>query len=172
MKPKNLVSSLASAASAVGKGAVAGVAATAAMTVSSSLEMKMAGREASDAPSSAAGKVLGVQPRNPEGAKRFNNFVHWSYGTAWGSIGAMWRLALPDPYATAAHFASVWGIEVVMLPSLEVAPPVKKWGAREIAIDIFHHVVYVAAFAGVWRLLNNDSGSSKALVRRTPLIGR
>ena len=71
-------------AESIGKGIVAGLAGTAAMTVSSTLEMKMQGREASTAPAKAAGKVLGVQPRNPEGEARFSQVVHWGYGTGWG----------------------------------------------------------------------------------------
>jgi hypothetical protein len=32
-----------------------------------------------------------------------------------------------------------------MLPALDVAPPAPEQGAKELAIDAFHHVVYVAA---------------------------
>ena len=49
-------------AASVGKGLFAAVASTAAMTVSSTLEMKIRGRQASSAPAQAAGKVLGVEP--------------------------------------------------------------------------------------------------------------
>ena len=29
-----------------------------------------------------------------------------------------------------------------MLPALAVAPPFWRWGAKEVAIDAFHHLVY------------------------------
>jgi hypothetical protein len=44
--------------------------------------------------------------------------------------------------ATAAHFGAVWGSEQVMLPALGVAPPFWTWGAKEVGIDAFHHLVY------------------------------
>jgi hypothetical protein len=47
--------------------------------------------------------------------------------------------------ATAAHFVAIWGNEAVMLPVLDVAPPVWTWGAQEVAIDVWHHVVYATA---------------------------
>jgi hypothetical protein len=70
----------------VGKGLFAGVVGTAAMTVSSTLEMKMRGRPASNAPADAAGKVLGVEPKDEKGEARFATLVHWGYGTGWGTV--------------------------------------------------------------------------------------
>lgn len=153
MNLKPIASGLTSGAANAGKGALAGAVATAAMTLSSTIEMKLRGREASSVPAKAAGKVLGVQPRDPEGAARFGNYVHWSYGTAWGAMGGLIRTGIPEPYASIAHFSSVWGTEVTTLPALDVVPPLPEWGAREIAIDVLHHTVYVAAFAGAWWLL-------------------
>ena len=56
------------------------------MTVSSTLEAKLRERGSSSAPADAAGKVLGVQPRDEEGQARFSNIVHWAYGTSWGAV--------------------------------------------------------------------------------------
>lgn len=137
---------LGGAASAVGRGLLAGAIGTAAMTASSTLEMKLRGREGSTAPADAAGKVLGIQPRNPDGQARFSNVVHWGYGTGWGGVrGALDVAGLEGASAAGAHFAAVWGSEQVMLPSLGVAPWLWEWGAAEVAIDAFHHAVYAAA---------------------------
>jgi len=136
----------------IGNGVLAGVAGTAAMTVSSTVEAKLRGRGSSSAPSDAAGKVLGVQPRNPAGRARFSTAVHWSYGTAWGAarglIGLSGLSAVP---ATAAHFAAVWGWSLVMLPALGVAPPVWRQPAPEVAIDAAHHLVYVSATSAAFQ---------------------
>jgi hypothetical protein len=67
-----------------GKGLFAGAAGTAAMTVSSTLEMKFSGRGASQTPAEAAEEVLGVEPEDEDSEARFSNLVHWGYGTAWG----------------------------------------------------------------------------------------
>jgi hypothetical protein len=69
----------------VGKGLFAGVADIAAMTVSSTLETKVWGRQASTAPAEAAGKVLGVEPTREAKQARFSNLGHWGHGTSWGA---------------------------------------------------------------------------------------
>jgi len=132
---------------AIGRGLLAGLAGTAAMTVSSTVEMRLRGRDASTAPADASAKVLGIETFADDAAKnRFSNLVHWGYGTGWGVVHGLLDLAgLPPATATAAHFAAVWGNETVMLPVLEVAPPIYRWGMREIAIDVLHHAVYATA---------------------------
>ena len=142
-------------AAAVGKGLFAGAAGTAAMTASSTLEMKLRGRPASSTPARAAEKVLGVQPVDEEAEARFSNLVHWGYGTAWGGVrGLIAAAGLTGPAATVAHLAAVWGSEQVMLPALDAAPPLTEWGAREVAIDAFHHLVYAAATGVAYSLLD------------------
>lgn len=133
-------------AGAVGRGLFAGVVGTAAMTVSSTVEMKLRGRKASTAPADAAGKMLGVQPAGEAEKQRFSTIVHWGYGTGWGAArGLIGAAGLDGAMAAATHFATVWGTALVMLPGLKVAPPAWEWGGREIAVDVFHHLVYAAA---------------------------
>jgi hypothetical protein len=69
----------------VGKGLFAGAAGTAAMTVSSTLEMTLSGRGASQTPVEAA-------------EARFSNLVHWGYrlGRCAGFLASAW---LPGPLA-------------------------------------------------------------------------
>lgn len=137
---------LGEAAGAVGRGLLAGAIGTAAMTVSSTAEMKLRGREGSSAPADAAGKVLGVQPRDPDGQARFSNVVHWGYGTALGAIRGLIDVAgLDGAPAFGAHFVAVYGSEQVMLPALEAAPPIWESGMTEAAIDALHHAVYALA---------------------------
>ncbi len=142
----------------MGRGLFAGAAGTAAMTVSSTAEAKLRKRGSSTAPADAAGKVLGVQPRDEEGSARFSNVVHWGYGTSWGAVrGLLHASGVDGTSAAAAHFAAVWGSEQVMLPSLGVAPPLWKWGVREVAIDAWHHVVYVVATSVAFTALERSS---------------
>ena len=144
-------------AGAVGKGMLAGAIGTVAMTVSSTIDAKVRDRPASSAPADAAGKVLGVQPRDPDGGARFSNVVHWSYGTSWGAArGAIASAGLTGIPATAAHFGSVWGSSLVMLPALGVAPPVWKQAVGETALDAFHHLVYAGATTLTWNALGGD----------------
>lgn len=139
---------------AVGHGLLAGAIGTAAMTVSSTIEMKLRNREASPTPAKAAAKVLGVEPKGEQEQHRFANFVHWSYGTMWGVPRALLGLTpLSTLAATAVHFGMVWGNALLMLPTLKVAPPPTQWGTKELGIDGFHHAVYATASALTYRAL-------------------
>jgi hypothetical protein len=138
-----------------GKGIFAGFAGTAAMTLSSTIEMKVRGRPASSTPALAAAKVLGVEPVDEEAKERFSNLVHWGYGTAWGGArGLLAAAGLSGPAATTVHFGAVWGSEQVMLPALGVTPPLTEWGVKEVAIDALHHLVYAGATGVVYSLLD------------------
>lgn len=133
-------------AAAAGMGMAAGVVGTAAMTVSSTLEARLRGREPSTTPARAASKVLGVAPIDEQGEQRFNNLAHWGYGIAWRAVrGLLGAVGLRGTPATLAHLAAVWGGEQVVLPATGAGPPAMKWGATEVAIDVWHHVVYVVA---------------------------
>ena len=145
-------------AAALGKGLVAGCVGTAAMTVSSTIEAKLRGREGSTAPADAAAKVLGIEPVGKKEKARFSTLVHWSYGTGWGAVrGVLGTLGLRAPLAGLLHYGTVWGSELVMLPKLEVAPPIKEWEPAELAIDAFHHAVYAAATSIAYRFLDRHS---------------
>ncbi|MDP8943886.1 MAG: hypothetical protein M3N16_07190 [Actinomycetota bacterium] len=134
-------------AESIGKGAVAGFAGTVAMTVSSTVEQKLRRRPPSAAPARAAERVLGIESFESDATEeRFSNLVHWGYGTGWGIVRGLLRaVGFAPQAATALHLAAVWGTEQVMLPTLDVAPPLFTWGGREIAIDLWHHVVYAVA---------------------------
>jgi hypothetical protein len=142
-------------AGAIGRGIVAGVAGTAAMTVSSTLEARWRGRPPSTAPARATTKVLGIEGFETALAEaRFNDLSHWGYGTAWGIVrGLLGATGMSPRTATLVHGAALYGTEQVTLPALEVAPPAVFWGVREIAIDAFHHAVYATATGLAHRLV-------------------
>jgi hypothetical protein len=143
-------------ASSIGKGLVAGVAGTAAMTISSSLEARIRHRAASSAPARATAKILGIKEFEDDiAAARFNDLSHWGYGTMWGVVrGLLAATGLSPKAATAAHGAAVWGSAAVTLPALEVAPPFVFWGRKEVAIDLWHHAVYATATGIAYRLID------------------
>ena len=80
--------------------------------------------------------------------------MHWSYGSGWGAVRGLLRFAGLSPAATTGHFAAVWGSAAVELPILGVAPPFWRWGKLEVAIDVFHHVVYAVATGIAYELLD------------------
>jgi hypothetical protein len=85
-KEERMATSFGDVAADFDKGPFAGVAGTAAMTVSSTLEMKLSGRGVSQTPAHAAEEVLNVQPEDEESEARFSNLVHLAYGTGWGGV--------------------------------------------------------------------------------------
>jgi len=140
----------------IGKGLVAGLLGTAAMTVSSSVEARLRGRAASSAPARATAKVLGIKEFDgPLAQARFNDISHWGYGTGWGVVRGLLAVAgLRPRAATAAHGAAIYGAAQVTLPALEIAPPGVFWAKEEIAIDVFHHAVYAAATGLAYSLID------------------
>jgi hypothetical protein len=149
---------LARIADGIGKGVLAGFAGTAAMTASSTIEAKLRGRPFSTAPAKAATRALGIETFDDgEAYARFSNLVHWGYGTGWGvARGIMRAFGLGPRAATGAHFATLWGSALYTLPKYEVAPPVIDWAAEDVAIDVFHHLVYVSATALAFELLDRS----------------
>ena len=141
---------------AIGQGLVAGAIGTAAMTLSSTAEARLRKREPSTVPAQAARKILGLEPLEPDAAAKLTRVVHWGYGISWGAIrSVLGTLGLRAPIATAVHFSAIWGSELVMLPALDVTPPIKQWSRTDLAIDATHHFVYVAATSGAYALLNS-----------------
>ena len=133
-------------AEGIGKGLVAGIAGTAAMTLSSTIDMKVRGRSASNTPAQAICKSLGLETVSEESQERLNNLVHWGYGTAWGAArGALESSGVHGAAATAIHFALIWGAEQVLLPRTGAVPPLTEQPTKEIAIDALHHWVYAQA---------------------------
>jgi hypothetical protein len=130
---------------ALGRGLVAGLLGTAAMTVASTVEAKLSGRGASTAPAQAAGKAAGVVPRDDAGEKRFNTLAHWGYGTAWGVFrGALAVAGLRGSVASLLYFTAVLGAEQAVLPVLGVASPTPYYGLKAVGTDTLHHIVYAA----------------------------
>jgi hypothetical protein len=131
---------------AIGIGVMAGIAGTAAITISQMIEMKIDGREASSAPADAASKVLDIKPESEEKKSKVSQQIHWAYGTSWGvARGLIALTGLKGWKATLVHFAAIWGTANIMLPALEVAPPATEEDAKTISIDGMHHAVYAVA---------------------------
>jgi hypothetical protein len=143
---------------AIGRGLLAGLAATAAMTISQMIEMKITGRKASDATLKVAEETLGVKPAPGEKAK-MSEEVHFAYGASWGiARGLIGLTGLKGLPATLAHFAAVWGTSMIMLPAFKVSPPVTEEDPKSIAIDGFHHVIYAITAGLTYDAL--DAGSA------------
>ena len=143
----------------IGAGFLAGIAGTAAMTLSSMAEMKLRDRKPSTTPQEAAANLLGLEPRNSDELSKLCQVVHWQYGTSLGAIrGLMSAAALREPLASIVFFAAVWAFDLAVVPELADTKPATEWGADELAIDAFHHVVFVGVTALALRALLKKRG--------------
>jgi hypothetical protein len=133
---------------AIGKGLIAGLAGTVAITISQMIEMKITKRKPSDAPAKAVEKTLHIEG-TPGNKEEFSNEVHWVYGTSWGVMRGLLSMAgIRGFAATTLHMAAIWGTAVNIQPKLDIAPPLSEWEPKDIAIDLLHHAVY-AIVAGL-----------------------
>lgn len=145
-----------STAAAIGRGLVAGLVGTAAMTLSSSTGRRLGGGGSGDVPARAAATVLGIEQFEDEQARsRTNQLAHWAYGTGLGAVrGLLGATRLGPNIADTLFHGVVWGSEQVMLPALGLAPPATEWDRPDIAADLAHHTVYSLVTNGTYRLLS------------------
>lgn len=141
-------------AASVGKGLFAGLAGTAVMTVSSTLEANLSGRGASSTPADALSAALGIRPEGEAAQQRLNVVAHWGYGTAGGAVrGLIGAIGARGPTACLLHFGTVWGGAQVVLPSLGVGSPTPAYGVKATATDVLHHAVYAIATSAAYEWL-------------------
>lgn len=142
----------------IGAGLLAGLAGTAAATASTKLEARLRRRHAPPVHAEVARRTLGIEGfEGPRAEQRFATLAHWGYGAGWGALHGLLRaLGLGPRSATAAHYAAVWGGALVLLPSHDVVPPIFLRGRGEIAIELWHNLLYAAATGAAFEALAED----------------
>jgi hypothetical protein len=151
-------------AGAIGKGLLAGLAGTAAITLSQMIEMKITKREPSEAPVKVASQVTGAAPANDSQKEKLSNEIHYAYGTSWGVVRGLLGLAgLKGLPATLVHFGAIWATELIMLPKYDAAPPVDEQEPKSVAIDALHHAVYAVAAGIAYDALDAGSDNQRKL---------
>ena len=153
-------SPLRSPVAAAALGIVASAAGTAAMTSVQASYLRATGGEQSSTPEQVGRrlirKVTGKRvPRRHRPA--LNQVMHALYGTSWGApFGLVARSgALRErPAATGLAFgAAVWGVSLIELPLLGVAPPPWRQPLTSLAPDLAFHLVFGTATTTVYRAI-------------------
>ncbi|WP_461452543.1 hypothetical protein [Mucilaginibacter sp.] len=156
--------------SAIGKGLLAGLAATAAITISQMIEMKITKRQPSDAPVKVAEETVGLEPAKGE-KEKLSQELHWAYGTTWGiARGLISLTGLKGWQATAVHFAAIWGSSMIILPAFNAAPSVTEEEPKAIAIDALHHAVYATTAGLAYDALDAGSRHEKRFNKLEKLL--
>jgi hypothetical protein len=120
------------------------------MGVSTGVEMRLRGRAASGVPADVLARLL--EPLRPARRlrtdERLRRVVSWTaplpIALAAGVLQEALAARLREPGAGAAFFALVCLPDVALAPLAGAAPPPWRWGARELAISLGHHAVFVA----------------------------
>ncbi len=142
-----------SVSSPLRRGAIAGIAGTAAMTAGQTLYYRITGSEPSSTPAEVGKRLIrGVLHRDidDEHTDALNNGMHWLYGISWGTL---YGLAVRRPTSGIAFALTVWGASLIELPAMKLAPPVWETPPSAIAPDLGFHLLYGVAVAGTHRRL-------------------
>ncbi len=130
----------------IGRGVLAGLAGTVAMTAFQKfVEMPITGRDESFAPANFAAKILPIQPKNDQERQRLNWATHFALGAMWGSaFGIAGRAGLHGQKAVAAVFATVYTGDVLLNTALGLYQP-SSWSTRELVVDLVDKLVQAEA---------------------------
>jgi hypothetical protein len=138
----------------IGRGLLAGLAGTAAITISQALEMSLTGRGPSSTPAQAVEKVFGIKALDPQHEARLTHFVHWTYGTSWGLFrGLLDMVGLRGFQASLVHWLAISGSAMTILPGLHLTPPPHKWPVRMHVSEGVHHFLYAATVGCFYDLM-------------------
>jgi hypothetical protein len=149
---------------ALGRGLLAGVAGTAAMTayqeaLSSNGGSKEPSWDDAPAPAQVARRILkGVFHEDVSAAKipLLTNLMHWAYGTGWGGVyGLVQGTVRANPLLHGLLFGpSVWGMSYAQLVPMGLYEPPWAYPAKTVAKDLSYHLVYGLGVAAAFDTLD------------------
>ena len=129
---------------------LAGIGGTLAITASTTLEMRLRGRPASQVPADTIERLLGRE-LDPPLRQAAGTAAHLASGLALGPPRVLLAsIVAREPAATLLFALVASAPDVVIVPALGVTEPPWQWGATELAISLAHHLAYAAgASAGL-----------------------
>jgi uncharacterized membrane protein YagU involved in acid resistance len=152
------------------RGVVAGLVGTAAMTGAQLLAARVRGESSgtpvpsrwSDAPAPAqvakkGADAIGEGDRvTRSDVPRLTTAMHWSYGTALGVLYALAaRVVRPSPLLGGLGYGvGVWSASYAQLVPLGIYEPPWNYPLRELALDLGYHLVYGAAAAEAFAVVD------------------
>lgn len=162
---------------AVGRGLLAGVVGTGAMTAWQLLSAKLQASGGEPPPSppgegrdpwEQASAPAKVAKRIGEGVFHqtipasqipfVTNAMHWAYGTGWASVyGLVAGTARHSKPTDGAVFGTgVWVMSYVQLVPMGLYDPPWKYKPKDLAMDLSYHLVYGIGVAAAYRVLGRD----------------
>ena len=156
-------------ATAALRGALAGLAGAATMTLGEKLEQQLSGRPSSYVPAHTLAHLLGMSSPDDDSWWR-NMAMHYGTGAVAGALrGLMSTSNLRGPMASLMFTEIRLSIDQTLENATGVGAPPWTWPRAELAIDILHKGVYALATGAVSDALVPPAPSSSAA---RPTLGR
>src|SRR5919107_5457216 len=126
------------------RGALAGLAGTAAMTLAAKAEQQVTGRPDSYVPARTLTALL--TRRRPPGSERpllRNHLMHWGTGAVLGALRGVWSASgLRGWRASAWHTAVRLAVDQTLENVTGVGAPPWTWSRQDQVVDVGHKAVY------------------------------
>ena len=160
--------------SAAWRGLAVGFVATSAMTATTALEQRLRPHlghpvdyDASDAPATAAARVLRLHPTSRRQRRLLFLLVHWGYGSLVGIL-YLWldRRITSRSKATGTFYLAIQAMAFALLPTLGGTPPPWAWQSDMLATSLVQHGVYAAACDAAARTMSNTERGGPIRRRR------
>jgi hypothetical protein len=128
---------------AAARGAVAGLAGAALMTVTEKVEQRLTGRPDSFVPGRALLTMLGRRPPESARPEGWNLAMHYGTAAVLGTLRGVWaELGLRGPTWTAAHTVVRLSTDQTVENATGVGAPPHTWPGLERRVDVLHKAVY------------------------------
>lgn len=128
---------------AAARGAVAGLAGVAVMTVAEKVEQTATGRPNSYVPARALLTLLGHNPGKDARSLAWNHAMHWGTGALLGALRGVWSATgIRGGEATVAHTVVRLAFDQTVENVTGVGAPPSTWPRFERVVDIAHKAVY------------------------------
>jgi hypothetical protein len=133
-------------AAAAGRGAMAGLAGVAVMTLGEKIEQAITHRPSSYVPARALLTLLGRHPGDQDRPLLWNYAMHVGTAATVGALRGMWAaVGIRGPRANLAHTVVRLAFDQTVENTTGVGAPPHTWPAAEQAVDFLHKGVYSLA---------------------------
>ena len=129
--------------SAAGRGAAAGLAGVAVMTVTEKVEQAITHRPGSYIPARTLLTLLGRHPSDEDRPTVWNHAMHYGTGAVLGALRGVWAaVGLRGPQAHLAHTVVRLSTDQTLENATGVGAPPSTWPRPEQVVDVLHKAIY------------------------------
>ena len=152
----------------VGIALAAGLAGTAAMTLSQALEQRLRGSRRPRTAASVAENTTGIEAETKEGRDTLSSSLHWLYGTGLGAALVPLE-GVSEPYRSLSFLGGVYGAGLAWESIADKPDAPSRRDATSMGTDFMHHLVYAGTATLAYNALkaaaegDQDAGSTRSL---------